>query len=101
MAMSLASGQYENLARAAQDRLHQPYRLDLIAGGGRAMEILCEAGAYCAYISGAGSTLMGIVPTADTGYLARAREMLDAQGYAGWNLLLLEPDNEGAVCTVS
>jgi len=100
MAMSLASGQYENLALAAEDRLHQPYRLHLIEGGARAMELLREAGAYCAYISGAGSTLMGIVPTADTGYLARARAMLDAAGYGAWGLLLLEPDNVGAVCAV-
>jgi len=100
MAMSLASGQYDNLALAAEDRLHQPYRLHLIAGAERAMELLREAGAYCAYISGAGSTLMGIVPAADTGYLARARRLLDDAGYGAWQLLLLEPDNEGAVCTV-
>ena len=57
MAMSLAGGDYKNLRVAAQDKLHQPYRLELIPGARPVMDCALEFGAYCVYISGAGSTL--------------------------------------------
>ena len=100
MAMSLSGGAYGNLRVAAQDRLHQPYRLDLIPGAKPVMDCALEFGAYCAYISGAGSTLMAIVGTENTGFTQRLRCWMDGQGYQGWRLHLLEPDNTGARMTV-
>ena len=96
MAMSLASGQYENLRVAAQDRLHQPYRLELIPGGRGVMDCALESGAYCAYISGAGSTIMAVVDAGNEGFARRLRCWLDGQGLGGWRLELLAPDNRGA-----
>ncbi|MEG1943395.1 MAG: homoserine kinase, partial [Angelakisella sp.] len=64
MAASLSSGQYENIRVACGDKLHQPYRLALIPGAAQVMDTAQELGAYGAYISGAGSTLMAIVPVA-------------------------------------
>lgn len=100
MAMSLATGQYENLRVAAEDRLHQPYRLELIPGARPVMDCAQEFGAYCAYISGAGSTLMAIVGTENTGFIQRLRCWMDGQGYQNWQLHLLEPDNTGAQMTI-
>ncbi len=99
MAMSLAAGQYENLRVAAQDRLHQPYRLELIPGARAVMDCALEFGAYCTYISGAGSTLMAVVGTENSSFLQRLRCWMDGQGYGGWRLLLLPPDNGGARLT--
>ena len=99
MAVSMTTHRYDNLAAAVDDRIHQPYRLHLIAGAHRALDVLRQSGAYCAYISGAGSTLMAMVPAADDGYLARTRAALDEAGFAKWQLLLLDGNNSGAVCT--
>ena len=43
MAMSLAAGEYGNLRVAAQDRLHQPYRLELIPGAKPVMDCALES----------------------------------------------------------
>ena len=96
MAMSLASGQYGNLKVACQDSLHQPYRLGLIANGEAAIRRCMEEGAYGAYISGAGSTLMAMVPSEDGGFVPRLRSWLDGQGCLTWQVLALEADNSGA-----
>lgn len=99
MAMSLSSGRYENLRVACGDRLHQPYRLGLIKGGPEVISCCMENGAYGAYISGAGSTLMAIVPGADAGFAQRLRCWLDTQDCRGWQVLELPPDNGGTVVT--
>jgi homoserine kinase len=99
MSMSLACGRYENLRAASGDRLHQPYRLRLIAGAEEALAILRDDGAYCSYISGAGSTLMAMVPGGDKEFFDRVRPKLDAAGFGTWQLLMLDADNVGAVCT--
>lgn len=101
MAMSLAVGDYGNLRVAAQDKLHQPYRLELIPGAKPVMDCALEFGAYCVYISGAGSTLMAIVGTENAGFVQRLRCWMDGQGHTGWRLVLLEPDNDGVRLTVT
>lgn len=98
MSLSLAQGRYENLAMASGDRLHQPYRLSLIPGAETALDILKSHGAYCSYISGAGSTLMAMIPASHSGFYDAVRPELDAAGLGTWRLLLLDADNTGAVC---
>ena len=100
MAMSLAGGDYKNLRVAAQDKLHQPYRLELIPGARPVMDCALEFGAYCVYISGAGSTLMAMAGADNTGLFQRLRCWMDGQGYGSWRLVMLEPDNDGAQMTV-
>ena len=100
MAMSLAAGEYGNLRVAAQDRLHQPYRLELIPGAKPVMDCALEFGAYCVYISRAGSTLMAMPGTGNSTFAQRLRCWMDGQGYGGWRLVPLLPDNTGARLTV-
>ena len=96
MAISMAQGKLENLRIAAQDRLHQPYRLGLIPGAEQVFDFFNKQQAYTAYISGAGSTLMGLVPMERMDSICRAaRDFLDAQGLPGWKVLGLHP-GEGA-----
>lgn len=101
MSASLTTGSYHNLRVAADDRLHQNYRIPLIEGAGRALELLDEEGAYCSYISGAGSTLMAMVPGADISFTQRLRPRLDEAGFTAWRLLMLDADNTGAICVES
>ncbi|MEG0852306.1 MAG: homoserine kinase [Angelakisella sp.] len=96
MASSLASGRYENIRVACGDRLHQPYRLSLIQGGAQVLSCALEFGAYGAYISGAGSTLMAIVPVDCDSFFRNLRCQLDMAGRTGWRLEMLMPDNNGA-----
>ena len=96
MAVSLASGRYRNLAAACGDRLHQPYRLKLIPHGQEVLDRCRRLGAYGAYLSGAGSTLMALVPRDQTGFAGRLREQLDQLGLESWKIHLLAADNQGA-----
>ena len=97
MAVSLYSGKYENLRAAADDRLHQPYRLDLIPHSREVMDMCLASGAYCAYISGAGSSLMAIFNDGVLDFEQKARDALDAMGLHTWRLHVLAIDNNGAM----
>lgn len=102
MSASLATGSYHNLRCAAGDRLHQDYRLPLISGAERAMKMMDEEGVYCSYISGAGSTLMAMVPGEKANsFFSHLRPKLDSEGYRDWKLLMLDADNTGAICVES
>ena len=96
MAVSLYSGKYENLRTAAGDRLHQPYRLDLIPHGAEVIDMCHQSGAYAAYISGAGSSLMAIVNDARFDFEQKARAALNRMGLQGWELHMLSIDHKGA-----
>jgi len=57
----LATNQPQWLTVALQDRLHQPYREQLIPGYTAVREAAIAAGAYGLVISGAGPTLLALV----------------------------------------
>lgn len=93
---SLMVGKYENLEMAMEDRIHQPYRKELIPHMEEIFAKAKESGATACYLSGAGSTLMAMVTKdkADT-----FREQMSAYFAAlpdGWQLMLLQADMEGA-----
>lgn len=100
MSLAIINGRYEQLEIASGDRLHQFYRLPLIPGAEEALGILKNEGAYCATISGAGSTLLAMLPASDTGFVRRARAKLDDAGFAEWELVSLDADNRGTVCFI-
>ena len=54
---ALAAGQFDLLATACDDRLHQPARSQLLPAMGPIMDAARGAGALCAYLSGGGSTI--------------------------------------------
>ena len=59
---AMLTGDYQHLAAGLDDRLHQPYRANLIPGMEDAFKAAVNNGAFNAIISGAGSTLMAYVP---------------------------------------
>lgn len=97
MSVSLYSGNYQNLRCAADDRLHQPYRLKLIPGGTEVMESCYNQGAYASFISGAGPTIMAIVDASVTDFADTMRRRLDELGLDKWQVRVLEIDNIGTV----
>ena len=70
--------------------------MKLIPGAEQVFDFFDKQQAYAAYISGAGSTLMGLVPADRMKDICQAaRTFLDAQGLCGWQVLGLRA-GEGA-----
>jgi homoserine kinase len=59
---ALATGEYDLLRVAMQDRLHQPYRSHLIPGLEDVIEAAHAHGAYGACLSGSGPTVLAFTP---------------------------------------
>jgi homoserine kinase len=55
---AFATGRYEALRAAMEDRLHQPYRAHLVHGMDEAIRAALEAGALGACLSGSGPTII-------------------------------------------
>lgn len=71
---SLATGNGSWLTDALADRLHQPYRQDLIAGYDAVYQSAVAAGAYGLVISGAGPTLLALTHIDQANAVAAAME---------------------------
>lgn len=91
-AAAITTGNFSELRYAIQDKLHQPYRAKLIAGYDEIVQRCNELGA-AAYLSGAGPTIMAIVPP------EKADELVaNMKTFVGdeWHILPLDIDNRGA-----
>lgn len=95
MTASLFSGRLDNLRVAADDKLHQPYRLKFIKGAQEIFDLAYRCGAYAVYISGAGSTLMAMVNVTDIMFADRVKKELD-KSFPDWHLKMLDCDENGA-----
>ncbi|AIE83827.1 homoserine kinase [Fimbriimonas ginsengisoli] len=80
VAEALRTGDDEMLARAMNDRIHEPYRLPAIPGASTARERAIEAGAISVPLSGAGP---GLIAFARQGYDRIGRAMNTAFREAG------------------
>ena len=94
---SLLTGKYENLRTAVDDRLHQPYRMELIPHGKFVFDLAYTLGAYAVYISGAGPSIMSIVDENNEFFLGKLRFALDKHGLNNWQVKMLEIDNKGTI----
>lgn len=92
---SLLTGKFENLRTAVHDRLHQPYRMELIPNAREVFDIAYNHGAYGAYISGAGPTIMAIVDEENTYFAGKTKFSLENAGLSGWQVKELHIDNNG------
>lgn len=94
---ALQAGDLSLLRQAADDRLHQPYRVKLIAGAEVVKERALATGALATMISGAGPTLLALVgPEQDAALVGDAMQAGFAQVGVGARYWLLEPDLKGA-----
>lgn len=92
---SLLTGKFENLRTACHDRLHQPYRMELIPNCRRVFDIAYNHEAYAAYISGAGPTVMAVVDEENEFFTGKVKFSLETEGLNGWDVKLFHIDNEG------
>ena len=95
MVASLSCGKAENLRIAVQDKLHQPFRVDLIENCAQIFELTYQNGSLGTYISGAGPCIMSIIESGNTAYYNRMIKQLEEHGIIGWKLEVLETDREG------
>lgn len=94
-ATSLLQGKYENLKVAVDDKLHQPYRLELIKFGREVFKQAYDNSAYAVYISGAGPTIMSIVSRDNASFISKMRVFLNNNNLRGWDIKKLSVDNIG------
>ncbi|MCD7784641.1 MAG: homoserine kinase [Oscillospiraceae bacterium] len=92
---SLLTGKFENLREAVNDKLHQPYRMELIPHCQEVFDIAYSHGAYGVYISGAGPTVMAIADDRNTYFAGKMRFSLENAGLASWQVKELSIDNVG------
>jgi homoserine kinase len=93
---AFASGRIDLLSTAMHDRLHQPYRLRLFPWMDAVAAAAREAGALGCVLSGAGPSMLAVVPGAADAVARAMAESLAAAGLAG-RALELEVDVEGVV----
>lgn len=96
-AASLLQGKYENLRIAVNDKLHQPYRMPLIAHADEVFNKSYELNAYAVYISGAGPTIMALVDGRDGEFALKLRAYLGSLQLDGWEIKELLIDNVGTI----
>ncbi|MCI9050151.1 MAG: homoserine kinase [Coprobacillus sp.] len=98
MVASLINGYDEGLKLGFKDRLHQPYRGDLIQGFKEIMEVLeNDKKVLGAYLSGAGPTIMALIKAEDTKGVVRLKEELGSL-IDEWQVEKLELDMRGYTC---
>lgn len=98
LAAAFCTEQYDLLRVATQDSLHQQYRLPLIEGGEQVFALAHSLGAQAVFVSGAGPTILAVVPEENAAFFTSAQEMLETDpALAAYRLHRLAPDNIGAV----
>ena len=97
LAAAFCEKRYDLLEVATKDSLHQPYRLPLIEGGQAVFELAHSLGANAVFISGAGPTILAVLPAGEKTFFARAEAALrENAALSAFALCRLQPDNEGA-----
>lgn len=97
MVASLINGYDEGLKLGFKDRLHQPYRGDLIAGFDEIMAVLeKDEQVLGTYLSGAGPTIMAVIHADDRMGVVRIKEEL-GDLIKDWRVNKLELDNRGYI----
>lgn len=92
---SLINGYDEGLKQGFKDRLHQPYRGDLIKGFNEIMDVLeKDKDVLGCYLSGAGPTLMAVIREEDTMGVVRIKQEL-GDLIKDWQVQKLELDSRG------
>jgi homoserine kinase len=93
---ALSTGDYDMLAVAMQDRLHQRQRAVLIPGLLEALESALDVGAYGAALSGSGPTVLALCPAIYEDAVAIAMVATLAEAGLDTYSMFLSVDSEGA-----
>ena len=93
----LETGRADWLSTALQDRIHQPYRQQLIRGYEAVQRGAIAAGAYGMVISGAGPTLLALSHKEQATEVEAAMAIAWAEEGVSLTMRVLQLDTEGAV----
>lgn len=91
---AMAAGDWDNLHLAFDDKLHEPYRSQLIPDYEAIKAAAYENGALGFYLSGAGPSLMTLIRDRDKEFLPRMQAFLDTLDKK-WEARILPIDHEG------
>lgn len=94
---ALETGNRPLIARALNDRLHQPYRISLIPEYETVRSIAFDEGAIAFCISGAGPTLLAL--TDNAAFADRLSARLAKETEQGWKVLSPDIDRQGVTVT--
>ncbi len=97
---ALAKGEWDALDLATQDRLHQPARTRIFPGMPDIFAAAKEAGALCAYLSGAGSTIAAFAVDGEERIARAMMQQAIARGYPG-RTFITAPSDQGATALAS
>lgn len=96
LAASIATGKFDNLKAAVEDRLHQPYRKELIPGLYSIFDESYKKGALATFLSGAGPTIISILEKRNAEEFDRQMRLFLEHVYGTWDISYIAPDNDGA-----
>ncbi|MFL0195762.1 homoserine kinase [Clostridium sp. WILCCON 0269] len=92
---ALYNREFDKLRTCFDDKVHQPYRRNLIKNSDDVFQKAMEFGAVGEFISGSGSTLMAVLDKNEDEFMMSMKKYLSGLE-DNWNVILLEPDLEGA-----
>lgn len=93
---ALYSGMYNQLKIALDDRLHQPYRMEMIKNGHSIVKAIEETEALGTFISGSGPTLMSIVSKDHSSVFEQKMKTYLNKLDDNWQLIPIMVDQQGA-----
>ncbi|MBC7369763.1 MAG: homoserine kinase [Undibacterium sp.] len=92
---AFASGDYARLREAGGDFMHEPYRLPKITGAAPAIAAGTAVGAYTGWLSGSGSSVLCVAPTAEAAQVGEAMAAAFAAVGIASEVRALSADNAG------
>ena len=94
---AICTRRWDLLAVATQDRLHQPYREAMFPAMPHVFAAAREAGAYGAFLSGAGSAILAFSPPDRAPAVAEAMRQAATAADVPADTMVVPADNRGAV----
>ncbi len=91
---ALSNGRFDLLKAALKDKLHQPYRGELIENFHEIMDKIYHSEALGGYLSGAGPTIMAVIREGDKKFIEEMKDYFKSIN-SSWDLIELEIDLEG------
>lgn len=92
---------YEMLARAAEDRIHESHRLAHLPGAKQARTAALEAGAAAVVLSGAGPALLAFAPSAHSSIARAMRDAFQAGGVSALDFVLKTEPRGASVALIT
>jgi len=92
----LAQGRRDGLREAMKDRLHQPYRCDLLPGLAEILDLNDSNGMIGVALSGAGSTVIAFADSR-AGEIGEEIQAIFSRHHLTATVRLLKADDEGLV----